>query len=83
MRRYCGDHTNTDAFKMLFNTASKEKEDFVCLNDRLADLFAKLEKMRSENGKDGCAQYMKTILCLHEEIKKLRAHYEAELSKLR
>jgi len=71
-----------DPFRSVFNAASKEKEDFVYLNDRLSDLFRKMEKMRGGSG-TGCEQYLKTIACLEEEIKKLRAFYEAEISKHR
>jgi len=71
-----------DPFRSVFNAASKEKEDFVYLNDRLSDLFRKMEKLRGGKG-GGCEQYLKTIACLEEEIKKLRMFYEAEISKQR
>jgi len=71
-----------DPFRSVFNAASKEKEDFVYLNDRLGDLFRKLEKLRGGTG-SGCEQYLKTIACLEEEIKKLRVFYDAEISKQR
>jgi len=71
-----------DPFRSVFNAASKEKEDFVYLNDRLSDLFRKLEKMRGGGG-DSCSQYLATIACLEEEIKKIRSFYEAEISKQR
>jgi len=80
--RYCGGHSNMDPFRSVFNAASKEKEDFIILNDRLSDLFLKLEKMRGGQG-SGCEQYLKTIACLEEEIKKLRMFYDAEMSKQR
>jgi len=82
MGRYCGGHSNMDPFRSVFNAASKEKEDFVYLNDRLSDLFRKMEKMRGGGG-ESCAQYLATIACLEEEIKKLRSLYEAEISKQR
>lgn len=71
-----------DPFRSVFNAASKGKEDFIYLNDRLSDLFRKMEKMRGGTG-DSCAQYLATIACLEEEIKKLRTFYEAEISKQR
>jgi len=71
-----------DPFRSVFNAASKEKEDFVYLNDRLSDLFRKMENMRGGGG-DSCQQYLKTIACLEEEIKKLRSYYESEISKQR
>jgi len=80
--RYCGGHSNMDPFRSVFNAASKEKEDFIYLNDRLSDLFRKMEQMRGGTG-DGCGQYLATIACLEEEIKKLRTFYEAEISKQR
>jgi len=71
-----------DPFRSVFNAASKEKEDFVYLNDRLSDLFCKMHSMRGGTG-SGCEQYLATIACLEEEIKKLRMFYEAEISKQR
>jgi len=71
-----------DPFRSVFNAASKEKEDFVYLNDRLSDLFRKMEKMRGGGGGD-CEKYLSTIACLEEEIKKLRTFYEAEISRQR
>jgi len=71
-----------DPFRSVFNTASKEKEDFVYLNDRISDLFRKMEKMRGGSS-ESCSKYLETIACLEEEIKKLRTFYEAELSKQR
>jgi len=71
-----------DPFRSVFNAASKEKEDFIYLNDRLSDLFRKMEKLRGGAGGD-CSKYLETIACLEEEIKKLRMFYEAEISKQR
>lgn len=72
-----------DPFRMLFNTASAEKEAMMSLNERLGDLFCRLDKAKSEGGGGGCVVYMKAIECLQEEIRLLKACYDSELSKLR
>jgi len=72
-----------DPFRALFNAASSEKEDMIYLNDRLADLLMKIEHMKGESGKFDNSAWIRAIACLEEEIKKLKAFYEAELSKTR
>jgi len=62
--------------------ASSEKEDMVCLNDRLGDVVAKVEKLRSGSGVDS-STFLKAIDCLKEEIKKIKTAYDLEISRLR
>ena len=72
-----------DPFRSLFNAASSEKEDLMCLNERLGDLLMKIEKLRTDSGKLDNSEWLRAIACLEEEIKKLKAFYETELSKTR
>jgi hypothetical protein len=55
------------------------------LNNRLADIFMKLEKMRSEGGKGGgdVTAFLHTIQCLQDEIRKIKICYENQISKMR
>ena len=80
--RYDSEHTNTDPFRMLFNAASSEKETMMGLNERLGDLFCRLDRNKGEGG-GGCVVYMQAIECLQEELKLLKACYDTEISKLR
>ena len=83
--RYGTQHSNCDAFRSLFNAAASEKEDMMCLNNRLADVLMKLQKLREEGGqgKDNIAAFLKAIQCLQEEIKKIKICYDNEISKMR
>ena len=67
---------------MLFNAASSEKETMMGLNERLGDLFCRLDRNKGEGG-GGCVVYMQAIECLQEELKLLKACYDTEISKLR
>jgi len=67
---------------MLFNAASSEKEAMMGLNERLGDLFCRLEKSKGDSG-SGCVVYMQAIECLQEELRLLKTCYDAEISKLR
>jgi len=80
--RYDSEHTNTDPFRMLFNAASSEKEQMMGLNERLGDLFCRLDRNKGEGG-GNCIVYMQAIECLQEELKLLKACYDTEISKLR
>jgi len=62
--------------------ASADKEDMICLNDRLGDVVAKVDKLRSGSGQDS-STFIKTIDCLKDEIKKIKTAYDLELSRLR
>ena len=76
------DVTRVDPFRCLFMAASAEKEDMICLNDRLGDVVLKVEKLRSGKGQDS-STFIKAIDCLKEEIKKIKTAYDLELSRLR
>ena len=80
--RYDAEHTNTDPFRMLFNAASSEKETMMGLNERLGDLFCRLDRNKGDAG-GNCIVYMQAIECLHEELRLQKACYETEISKLR
>jgi len=73
---------STDPFRCLLMAASAEKEDMICLNDRLGDVVLKVEKLRSGAGQDS-STFIKAIDCLKEEIKKIKTSYDLELSRLR
>ena len=62
--------------------ASAEKEDMICLNDRLGDVVIQVEKLRSGSGQDS-STFIKAIDCLKDEIKKIKTAYDLELSRLR
>ena len=66
----------------MFNAAATEKEDLMCLNNRLADVFTRLDKLGGGEKTDITA-FLKAIECLKEEIKKIKICYENELSKMR
>ena len=72
----------TDPFRCLFMAASAEKEDMICLNDRLGDVVLKVEKLRSGSGQDS-STFITAIDCLKEEIKRIKTAYDLELSRLR
>jgi len=80
--RYGSEHTNMDPFRMLFNAASSEKEAMMSLNERLGDLFCRLDRNKGDAGSN-CVVYMQAIECLQEELRLLKACYETEISKLR
>jgi len=67
---------------MLFNAASSEKEDMMSLNERLGDLFCRIDRHKGDSNTN-CIVYMQAIECLQEEIKLQKACYETEISKLR
>jgi len=67
---------------MLFNAASSEKEAMMGLNERLGDLFCRLDRNKGDAG-GNCIVYMQAIECLQEELRLLKACYETEISKLR
>ena len=67
---------------MLFNAASTEKEAMMGLNERLSDLFCRLDRGKDESG-GNCIVYMQAIECLQEELRLLKACYDTEISKLR
>jgi len=75
----CGD----DTVRTLNVIATTEKEDIRVLNDRLGDLFSRLERARSDSGNKDNALFLSAIAGLQEEIKKLKAAYEIELNSLR
>jgi len=62
--------------------ASAEREDMICLNDRLGDIVRKVENLRTGSGQDS-STFIRTIDCLKEEIKKIKTAYDLELSRLR
>jgi len=72
-----------DPFRCLFMAASSEKEDMICLNDRLGDVVLKVEKLRFGGGGQDSSSFIKAIDCLNEEIKKIKTAYDLELSRLR
>jgi len=76
------DVNNTDPFRCLFMAASAEREDMICLNDRLGDVVLKVDKLRSGSGLDS-STFIKAIDCLKEEINKIKTAYDLELSRLR
>jgi len=76
------DVCSTDPFRCLFMSASADKEDMICLNDRLGDVVLKVEKLRSGSGQDS-STFIRTIDCLKDEIKKIKTAYDLELSRLR
>ena len=73
---------NTDPFRCLFMAASAEKEDMICLNDRLGDVALKVDKLRDGSGQDS-STFIRAIDCLKEEIKKIKTAYDQELSRMR
>lgn len=78
----CNGVSASNPLRALYDAAKEESEDMMCLNDKLADVFQKLSKMRNkDNGDSG--PYLNTIACMEEEVKKLKMAYECELSKLR
>jgi len=72
-----------DPFRCLFMAASSEKEDMICLNDRLGDVVLKVEKLRSGGSGQDSSTFIKAIDCLKEEIKNIKTAYDQELSRLR
>ena len=74
--------SSVDPFRCLFMAASADKEDMICLNDRLGDVVLKVDKLRAGSTHDS-STFLRTIDCLKDEIRNIKTAYDQELSRLR
>jgi hypothetical protein len=72
--------TSSNPIKALYNAAAEEKQDLICLNDKLADVFDKLSRARTQEDN---GPFLKAIACMEDEMKKITMAYECEISKIR